>query len=118
MVLAAVKPVERFAAQELALIRQNGVFVEFSDRLFEFGDEARLGFKPPRLGNLHVKEGLVIAHDDAASLALLVDAKHLYDELFFILAEFFWATATATTIAAAATGGLGSGHFIAHLKIK
>ena len=103
MVFAAVKPVERFATQELALIRQNGVLVEFSDCFFEVGDEARLGVKAPRLGHLDVKEGFVVAHDDAAGFALLVDAEHLNCESFFVLAEFFWATATATTAAAAAT---------------
>ena len=34
MVLAAVKSVERFSANELALVGQNGVLAEFSDRLF------------------------------------------------------------------------------------
>lgn len=118
MVLAAVKPVERFAAQELALVRQNGVFAEFSDRLLEFGDEARLGIKAPRLGNLHVKEGLVIAHNDAAGFALFVDAEHLNHELFFVLAEFFGVSIPAAAAATSTATALGAGRFITHLEIK
>ena len=117
MVLAAVKPVERFAAQELALIGQNGILAEFSDRLLEFGDEARLGIKSPRLENLHIKEGLIVAHNDAAGFAIFVDAEHLNHELFFVLAEFFGVSIPAAATAATATN-LRAGRFIAHLEIK
>ena len=89
MVFAAVKPVERLAANELALVGQYGILAEFSDCLFQFGNEARLGFKAPCFGNLCVKEWFVIANNDAAGFALLVDSEHLNDETFFVLAEFF-----------------------------
>ena len=89
VVLAAVKPVQRLAAKELALVRQNGVLAEFSDRLFQIGDEVRLGFKAPRLGHLDVKEGLVIADNDGGGFTPLVDPEHLYCETFFVLAELF-----------------------------
>ena len=34
MVFATVKAVQRLAAKELALVGQNGILAEFSDRLF------------------------------------------------------------------------------------
>jgi len=89
VVFAAVKPVERLATNELALVGQNGVLAESSDRLFQPGDELRLGCKAPCFGHLCIKEGLVIANNDAAGFALLVDSEHLDDETLFVFAEFF-----------------------------
>ena len=118
VVLAAVKPVERFAANELALIRNDGIFVEFSDRLFQFGDEARLGFKTPLFGNLRIKEGLVIANSDATSVALFIDAKHLNREVPFVVGEFFGVSIPATAATAAATATTAAYRRVVHVKIK
>jgi hypothetical protein len=117
VVLSAVKTVELLAANELALIGQNGVLAEFIDLLFQFRYEARLDIKPPRLWNFDIKEGFIIVNNDTAGLAPLIDAEHLNYELVFVFVEFFSATTAATT-AAATQFGLGSRRLIAHLEIK
>ena len=47
VVLAAIEPVERFAANEFAFVDQNGLLAVFSECGFQLGYEARLGIKPP-----------------------------------------------------------------------
>jgi len=118
VVLAAVKSVERFSANELAFIRNNGIFVEFSDCLFQFGDESRLGFKPPLFGNLCIKEGLVIANGDATSVALFIDAKHLNRELSFVVGDFFVKSSAAVAAAAATASATATHRRVVHMKIK
>ena len=102
MVFAAVKPVERLAAQELAFVIQNGILTEFSDIFFQFRNETRLGVKSPRFGNLDIEEGLVIVHNDATGLPFFIDAEHLNYKPFFVLAEFF-GVSIASIAAATAT---------------
>ena len=117
VVFSAVKPVERLAAQELAFVDQNGILAEFSDVFFQVGNEARLGFKPPRLRDLDVEEGFIIAHNDAAGFAPFIDAEHLNYEVFFVLGLFL-ITAAAAIAACTSAAGAGARHFITHLKIK
>ena len=93
--------------------------LNFPTSFFQLGNEVRLGIKSPRFGNLDIEEGLVIGHNDATSVPLFIDAKHLNYEPFFVLAEFF-GVSIATAVAATATVGLGlsSRCLIVHLKIK
>ena len=118
MVFTTVKPVQLLAAKEFALIGQNGILAEFPDLLFQFCYEACLGLKPPCFWNFDIEEGFIIANNDAAGHAVLIDAEHLNYEAFFVLVVFI---GTETIAAAAATGtqfGLGSRRLIAHLEIK
>ena len=119
MLLAAIEPVERFAANEFAFVDQNGILAVFSNRGSQLGYEARLGFKPPRFGNPHIEEGFMIRNDDATRAALFIDAEHLNNKPFFVLVVFCQTTGTTTaTATATAATTVCARHLIAHLKIE